>query len=372
MGFARRAALLSGAIGGSALAAIAALASDGPPARDAAPPPVAPPAPAPTTFATPWPARSPCAHPVTLLLDEGLASDAVWSSDDGDTALRFPPQGPDKPVGLARTFPGDRLRRVAVGALPKKLRFGWLLRLGCRGDAAIEWGPCANEACGVRATYGVPRMVRPWRTEHWTTPTRAPVPYDDWPDVHYSRFKQRIGWRKAGDAEIERQSLRLTRDIIADLRDCLTAACAGGRCAEPIQAAESRLRAYVADHDPRYVLIEHTKAYIHWNTGWTWEATAGETKIKVSCTDIAESTQVFCSLELDVGGGLRVVYFPRNAAGSRGFDVAIADRPHWDDDHLLGKIGFEESRLSPGAAWLEISGGALALQRATDRAAPAH
>jgi hypothetical protein len=311
-----------------------------------------------------------------LSLDEGLGSDVVWSSGDGATALRFPPQPRDKPVRLARSFPGDRLGRVAVAVegLPKKLRFGWLLRLACRGEAAIEWGPCTADACGVRATYAIPRMYQAWRTEHWTTPTRAPSPYDDWPDIHYSRFKQRIGWRKAGDAEIERQSLRLTRDIVADLRDCLTAACAGGRCAEPIRAAERRLRAYAADRGPRYVLSEHGKAYDRWNTGWAWNATAGGTKLEINCTDIAESTQVLCSLELDLGGGLRMLYRPRNDASSGSYDVAIADRPGWDDEQLAGKISFDQSRLSPDAPWgppsLEITGRALALEPPAAGAAP--
>jgi hypothetical protein len=365
MGFVRGAVLLSGVIGGSAVATIVAFGADGSVAPDGALSPAPPVAPVAATFATPWPARLPCAHPLTLALDEGIDSDVAWSSDDGATVLRFQPQPPDKPARLARTFPGARLRRVAVDAVPKKLRHDWLLQLGCRGNLSVEWGPCSGDVCSVTADYNVPRMYKAWRTEHWTTPTRAPVPYDDWPDIHYSRFKQRIGWRKQGDAEIERQSLRLTRDIVADLRDCLAAACTGGRCAQPIHAAESLLRAYLADRDTRYLMSEHGKAYDNWNTGWTWDATAGGTTLKTNCVDISESTQVLCSLELEIGGGLRLIYFPRNAASSR-HDVVIADRPRWDDEHVAGKIVFFESSRCHSTAWLEISGRALALVSAAD------
>jgi hypothetical protein len=311
------------------------------------------------TFATPWPAWSPCAHPSTLSLDQRLLSEVVWSSDDAATAIRFAPQSLTNPARLARTFPGSRLRRLEVEASREALQSVLVLRLGCRGESSIGWGPCAGDTCRVTATYAVPRMYKALRTEHWTTPTRTPSPYDDWPDVHYSRFKQRIGWRKGGDAEIERQSLRLTRDIVADLLDCLTAACTAGRCAEPIQAAEARLRAYLADRDARFVPSEMGKEYNHWTTGWRWRATAGATSLEVKCVDIDESPQVFCSLELDVGDGLRVIYFPRNAYSSGSYDVIVADRPDWDAEHPIGNIAFHEAH---GAARLEIGGRALELE----------
>jgi hypothetical protein len=296
-----------------------------------------------------------------LTLDDGIGSDLVWSSDDGRTVLRFPPQARNKPARLARTFPGDRLQRVLVDALPQTLQHRSLLHLGCSGGSSVEWGPCADDSCSVTASYRVPRMYRAWRSEHWTTPTRAPAPYDDWPDVHYSRFKQRIAWRKAGDPEIERQSVRFTRDIVADLRDCLAAACVGGRCAEPLHVAERQLRAYVGGRDPRYVLSEHGKAYDRWNTGWMWDASAGGTTLKTACVDISESRQVFCSVELALGGGLRLIFFPRNAASTRGFDVIIVDGPGEDEAHAVGKLAFQEGPRRDGAAWVAIGGRALAL-----------
>jgi hypothetical protein len=319
------------------------------------------------TFATPWPARAPCPHPAALSLDEWLRSDLVWSGADGAMSLTFAPQKPNKPARLARTFPGDRLVSVSVtvGALPDPPRRSWLLRLDCPDRSTVTWGPCVGDRCGVTAEYRVARVPKAWRTEHWTTPTRAPVPYDDWPDVHYSRFKQRIAWHKKGDAEIERQSLRLTRDIAADMRDALAAACVRGRCAEPLQVAERRLQAYLAARDARYTLFEHGKAYNHWNTGWVWDATAGGTTFKVDCGDIAESTQVFCSLELDVGDGLRVIYFPHNRAGSwMPYDVAVADRPDGDYDNPAGRISFDDGAPRGAARLVEIRGRALALEPA--------
>ena len=146
------------------------------------------------------------------------------------------------------------------------------------------------------------------------------------------------------------------------MRDCLAAACARGRCAPPIQVAERKVRSYLAARDARYTLFEHGKAYDHWNTGWVWDATAGGTTFKVDCGDIAESTQVFCSLELDVGDGLRVIYAPRNRAGSSmSHDVAVADRPGWDSDHLAGTISFQDDAPVRGASLVEIGGRALAL-----------
>ena len=330
------------------------------------------PPPARETFATPWPMRAPCAHPTALSLDEWLRTELVWSSADGATSLTFAPQKPKKPARLARTFPGDRLVRVSVmvGALPEPARRA----AGCCASTAptnrpSTWGPCVGRSVrrhapsiasrrsrrpGARSTGPRRRgLLRP-TTSGTTSTTRA------------SSSGSAGGRRATPRSNGNRSGLRATSP-----RTCASAWPSPARG----DAARSRSRSPSAGCGPisppaiaRYTLFEHSKAYDRWNTGWVWDATPVATTFKVDCGDMAESTQVFCSLELDVGDGLRVGYFPRNRAGSSmGYDVAVVDHPE------LGQRSIRPARsrsTTPapggGASLVEIRGRALALEPAAD------
>ena len=313
---------------------------------------------------TPWPAVLPCAHPARLALDQATDDDVTWSSRDGQTALTFPRAAAREPVALQRSFPVGALDRIASHGFPPvrpPQDDRALLELTCRGDATISWGPCADGRCAPAARYPAPRAPpRSSRTKIWTAPTRYPE-QDEFPEIHYSRFKQRIGYRKIGDPEIARQSIRLAHDLAADLLDLLHTACPKGRCSETVVAVEPVLAAFMRDRSPSYALVEHLKWSDRWNSGWSWTLTSGGRLFKAGCGDITESPEVFCSLELDVGNNLRL-YFSANDSYSSTDDVALYDR----DDHAyktkLGSISYLEDGLHD--SWIDVAGRALATRGA--------
>lgn len=277
---------------------------------------------------TPWPAVLPCrgARAVTLKLDGAFDDDVRWFSADRAVSRSFTLAQVGKPIHGESPFPIGRLDRLSSRGFPLQLQHERLLELACGEIAAVAWGPCANGRCVAHATYPAPRVPKAWRTQLWT----APIPYpdaDEYPEIHYSRFKRRLGYRKAGDPEIERQSVRLARDLAADLRDLLVVACPDARCAPPVRAAVPALTAFLGARSPRYSILEHVKAYDHWNTGWSWTVTAGGTTVEAGCADITESPEVFCSLELDVGDDLRLSFRAKNDVFVRDAEVTSPRAP---------------------------------------------
>ncbi len=316
-------------------------------------------------FDTPWPIRQPCAHPADLSLDQWVKDDVVWASNDASVSLTFSPQPPDKSVRLARTFPTDRLRRLTVAALPEQLRYGWLLHLGCGDESSVDWGPCAAGRCDVTASYRVPRAPMAVRVDRWT----KPMPYpgfdpDEVPDLRYSLFFKHIGYRKLGDPEIERQSLRLTRDLVADLRDFLRVACRRSACSALVLGVARVADAYLADRAPRYTSVEHHKAYDHWNRGWNWQVAAGGATVKAGCDHMQESHWAWCWLDVDGGTDLHLRYRARTRGSYESNDVEIGERADEAIKKPLGKIWFNDTGFDTarGKTWLEIGGRALATQ----------
>ena len=195
---------------------------------------------------------------------------------------------------------------------------------------------------------------------------RAPgAGQDEFPEIHYSRFKQRIGYRKVGDPEIARQSIRLARDLAADLLDVLHAACPKGRCSETVVDVEPVLAAFMRDPSPTYALVEHLKWYDHWNSGWYWTLTSGGRVFKAGCSDMMESLEVSCSLELDVGDGLRLYFGAKNGYQSNDPIVELYDR---NDHAYKTKVGaisyFEDGRHE---IWVDVAGRALATRGGSTR-----
>jgi hypothetical protein len=317
---------------------------------------------------TPWPAVLPCAHPAQLGLHMSTDDDVTWSSRDGKTSLIFPRSAASHAVALERSFPVGALDHIVSRGFPPvpgPYEDRWLLELTCRGDATISWGPCADGRCAPAARYPAHRAPpKSSRTRIWTAHTRYPQ-QDEVPEIHYSRFKQRIGYRKVGDPEIPRQSIRLAHDLAADLIDMLHAACPKGRCSKTVVDLEPVLAAFIRDESPSYTLLEHLKWYDHWNSGWYWTLTSGGRVFKAGCSDITESLEVYCSLELDVVDNLRLHFGAKNGNLSTDPDVALYDR----EDHAyktpLGTISYLEDDLHE--SWVDVAGRALAIREGADR-----
>jgi hypothetical protein len=206
----------------------------------------------------------------------------------------------------------------------------------------------------------VPRVPRPFRTERWAKARRHPGDRDAFADVPYSQFHQRIGYRKAGDPEIERQSIRFTRDLVADLRDAVRVACGRARCSQAVLGVAQRASAYLADRAPRYALAEHDKVYNHWNWGWVWHVTAGGVTFEAGCNQMREARSAACWLSSDVDDDLQLIYTPRTGSADPSEDIALEQRAKPQAkkrSEPLGKIAY--STDGP-RAWLTIDGLALA------------
>jgi hypothetical protein len=196
------------------------------------------------------------------------------------------------------------------------------------------------------------------RTERWTKAMRYPGDIEETGDIPYSLFHKRIGHLKPGDPNIERQSVRFTRDLVADLRDTVRVACRRAPCSDLVLAVPRRADVYLADRAPRYAAVEHDKTYNHWSWGWQWQVTAGGTTVRAGCEQMRESRSPWCWMALDVGDDLELTYYARTAAVFRDEDITIDKRSPTQDDRTLGKIWFNQT-AEDRTVWLVIDGLAL-------------
>lgn len=228
------------------------------------------------------------------------------------------------------------------------------------GDAAADdaGAPSANPPRELNIR--VPRVPLARRTERWAKARRHPGEPGAFSDVPYSLFHQRIGYRKAGDPEIERQSIQLTRDLVADLRDTVRVACGRGRCSETVLSVVRRAGAYLADRAPRYALAEHDKVHDHWNWGWVWHVSAGGVTFEAGCNQMRESRSATCWLSREVGDDLKLIYTPRTSRAYPSEDIVLAQRERPQAKKRSEPVGKLVFSTDGPRVWLTIDGLALA------------
>jgi hypothetical protein len=201
----------------------------------------------------------------------------------------------------------------------------------------------------------------PWarRTDRWTKPIPYPGDPDEVGDIRYSLFHKRIGYLKVDDPDLARQSLRFTRDLVADLRHLLQVACRSLRCSARVMDVSRVSDAYLADQSPRYERLEHNTRYDRWNRGWSWQTTGGGVAFKAGCRQMRESPRAWCWLEFAIGHDRSLTYRARTRGWDGNADVVIEQVSEMNDTPL-GKIWFNDTAEDRKLWELVIGGVALA------------
>jgi hypothetical protein len=207
----------------------------------------------------------------------------------------------------------------------------------------------------------VPAPRIPWarRTDRWTKPMPYPGDPDEVGDIRYSLFHKRIGYLKVDDPDLAQQSLRFTRDLVADLRDLLRVACRSPLCSARVMDVLRVTDAFLANRSPRYERLEHNTRYDHWNRGWSWQATGGGTAFKAGCHQMRESPRAWCWLEFAFGQDRALTYQARTRGWDGRVDVVIESVSEANDTPL-GKIWFNDSAEDRKRWELVVGGLALA------------
>jgi hypothetical protein len=216
--------------------------------------------------------------------------------------------------------------------------------------------PAATPRPAASATFrGHPLPKSKQRTRRWTDPIPGSPWADAAPDAHWTRFHRDVGEKEEGDPAATREALRFSRAFAIELRDVLSAACAGRRCAAPAAEAARTLAAYLRDPSPAYANgARH--APDNWNYVWSWTATGGGVTLRVSCDDMLESPELLCDLGIDLPGDLTLVY----ATFHR--DVTLYAATDRTSAHPLGRI-CDAAEGAPGPPTIFIDGKLLNVRR---------
>jgi hypothetical protein len=313
----------------------------------------APTAPTPALH-TPWPAVLPCARPRWALLPAHPHDDLVWAGRDPHLAITFPRSTDEARVRLAPRFPAGQLERLSsarAGATPARwIHLECALRPGDTAEhASLEWTTSRAGLVEVSASYPISAVPRPRRIERWVEPSS---PYDDETTTEGpSRFRAAIAGRGRTAAQLAEPSVRLARDLAADLRDVLRAACGRGRCASLIQATDAALATFIRAKAPTYARLDKDGTEVEpFGHGYKWTATGDGATVRISCGDHTNGLtyQTLCAITVDLG-----------AAGTISYDAFRYEAIELDPP--AGGIRFEHAGKETRVT---ISGAALAMRAA--------
>jgi hypothetical protein len=157
-----------------------------------------------------------------------------------------------------------------------------------------------------------------------------------------------IGWGRKKDADVSTPSIRLTRDLLSDLREVVRVACDGGRCGNVMQLFVSAATKILRVSRPKYQrLDQETGAVEPFGHYSEWRVSADAAQARVGCRD-SSTGQVLCDLTLTMHTGEVLQYDTL-------LSTLTLEKP-------AGHIEF--SQFPSGGALVTISGEALALRAA--------
>ena len=223
----------------------------------------------------------------------------------------------------------------------------------------------ASEPRPFAKAFAVERKPRAHRTQTWTKPRDgfAPRWESEYPELHFSRFLDlaRPNFhppkvRTLGNTEWQATLFHFATAVIADLREAITLACPAARCAPVLNQAGQRLAAFVRAGARAFTHTDRGHTIDHWNTWYGWRLESPQASFELGCTDVTESPEVICELDLDLGDGLVLSYAPKNSLALPGPDLAIRRQGEPREKHL-GEIQFD--RTYTGAPVVVIAGSAL-------------
>ncbi len=296
---------------------------------------------------TAWPLAPPCADPRWFDVAGERQGTLFWSSISGSRQLSFGQALTNETLVLPSSLTSGALERLWVSSGPNPVA----IYLNCKegsdqyAEPSIEWNVISNEKrAEVTARYGVAAIPKPKRLERWINPpTRnSASPERD----NLAPFSVQLGreWRRIHN--VSKPSIRLTLDMLADLREVIAVGCAGRRCTNVFPSLVSATLEVMRDPRVRYEQLDQDTLQVEpFGHYYEWRITGDTAQAKVGCYS-TWSDQVLCELTLTTSAHEILHYDAWNSK------IELTEPS--------GLIEF--AALEGGGARVTISGAALALR----------
>jgi hypothetical protein len=248
---------------------------------------------------TAWPVALPCANPRWLDVAGYRQGTLFWSTVSGSKQVSFGHELTNETLILPASLTSELLERLWVSSGPMLEA----VRLDCKAsgdhyeEPSIEWNVIPKvRRVETTARYRIPAIPRPRRLQRWINP---PTHNSASPKREkLAPFSTQIAWgRRKGD-DVSQPSIRLTFDMLADLREVIAVGCAGRRCANILQSYVNVTVEVTRDLKPRYEqLDQETRQVQPFGHYYEWRVTTDAAQIQVGCYD-TWSDQILCELTL--------------------------------------------------------------------------
>jgi hypothetical protein len=222
-----------------------------------------------------------------------------WSSVSGSKQISFGQELTNETLILPASLTSGLLERLWVSSGPMLEA----VRLDCKAsgdhyeEPAIEWNviPKAGRV-EVTARYRVPAIPKRRRLERWINPPSRNAAFPGRNKL--APFSAQIAWgRRKGD-DISKPSIRLTFDMLADLREVISVGCAGRRCANILQSFVTTTIEVMRDPKPRYEQLDQETGQVEpFGHHYEWRVTTNAAQVQVGCYNTS-SDQILCELTL--------------------------------------------------------------------------